>query len=227
MDHSFNPKSKPSFAQSSITSPIPVPTYGPGGTFSIFTSTHISTSPEAALRTALDYASYPKWNSFTPHVSIDSDPDAVDSTPAPAANNGNGDDVLQASLPPIAHNPTDLYPGACLTLTACMSRPLAWQNRVRLEVTRVEALSDNDGRSGYRIAWKSIGQPPWLLRAERVQEFVLVAGEGAAEGTEYRCWETFGGALAWLVRLFVGGLLRRRFAECAMDLKAWCEREGA
>jgi hypothetical protein len=34
-----------------------------------------------------------------------------------------------------------------------------------------------------------------------------------------------GDALAWLVRLFIRGLLRRRFAEFRADLKERCERE--
>lgn len=42
-----------------------------------------------------------------------------------------------------------------------------------------------------------------MLRAERTQEFVEVEVEGGAE-TEYVCWETFFGPMAWVVRLAVG-----------------------
>lgn len=217
-----NPASTPSPPISSLTSPIPVPTYGPGGTFSIFTSTHIASRPETGLRALLDHGSYHLWNSFTPHISINSQ-----APPQPTAD-GDGINDPQAvprSLPPVELGAGDLQPGMRFTLTACLTRapwPFALKNHVPLEITRVEALSAADGRAGYRVAWKSIGQPEWILRAERVQELVLV--EGGDGGTEYRCWETFGGPVAWLVKLLMGGSLRKRFAECALDLKVWCER---
>lgn len=43
-------------------------------------------------------------------------------------------------------------------------------------------------------------------------------------GTEYVCWETFGGVLARVVKLAVGGQLVKRFADYAMDLRGFVER---
>ena len=71
-------------------------------------------------------------------------------------------------------------------------------------------------RKGWRIAWRqrdSLLMPGWLLRSERVQEFVE-AGDGAE--TEYRCWETFYGLLAPVVRMAVG-------RQVAAGFDAWTE----
>lgn len=63
------------------------------------------------------------------------------------------------------------------------------------------------------MAWRTDGEaggviPTWLLRAERTQEFVEVEG---GTGTEYVCWETFYGPMAWVVKLAVGGKVAEGF----------------
>ncbi|KAJ4298678.1 hypothetical protein N0V88_003709 [Collariella sp. IMI 366227] len=81
---------------------------------------------------------------------------------------------------------------------------------IALEVSVLEPIipdNDDNGRKGWRIAWKqraSVFQPGWVLRSERVQEFVE-DGEG---GTEYECYETFYGVLAPVVRMAVSGRWR-------------------
>lgn len=62
---------------------------------------------------------------------------------------------------------------------------------------------DRRRRKGWRIAWRQRASwltPAWMLRSERVQEFVEV-GEGE---TVYYCWETFYGVLAPVVRMAAG-----------------------
>lgn len=82
-----------------------------------------------------------------------------------------------------------------------------------LQVSVLEPI-DEPGRKGWRVAWRTDGEaggvPTWLLRAERTQEFVEVEVEGGAE-TEYVCWETFFGPMAWVVRLAVGGRVAEGF----------------
>lgn len=56
------------------------------------------------------------------------------------------------------------------------------------------------------------------LHSERVMEFV--EGNG---GTDYVCWETFGGLLGSVVKTTVGGQLADRFGDYARDLKAYVE----
>jgi hypothetical protein len=49
------------------------------------------------------------------------------------------------------------------------------------------------------MVWKAIVIPggEWVLRSERVQEFLEVMLEGGSIGTEYRTWGTFGGPMAY------------------------------
>lgn len=84
-------------------------------------------------------------------------------------------------------------------------------------VTVVEPL---EGGRGWRVCWRYGDAKEWLLRAERVQEVVETE-----EGCEYVTWESFGGWMAGVVRLAVGGKLKERFADWGRDLKGFCERE--
>ena len=76
-------------------------------------------------------------------------------------------------------------------------------------------------RRGWRVAWKTRGMPSFVLRSERVQEFLEAAEDGNA--TDYVCWETFYGLLAPVVRLAVGPKLERGFGAWMDDLKARAE----
>ncbi|KAI1179219.1 hypothetical protein F4777DRAFT_502595 [Nemania sp. FL0916] len=210
--------------------PIPVPTHGPGGVFSIACSTHI-TSPTSTsttsnttgnnsalttLATVLNVAQYGTWNGFVPRARITS--------PAPADKL----EQVQGHIPPELRSLADKYgiiPGAKLRFDAIMV-PGGSSRAVDIEVTVLEAFavdspnpsstSTGDGgrkRQGYRIAWKALGFPGFLLRSERVQEFIESAdGDGECE---YRCWETFSGVLAYVLpvaqledgfRRWMGGL---------------------
>lgn len=88
-----------------------------------------------------------------------------------------------------------------------------------IEVTVLAAL--DDGRKGYRIAWKSTGRAHWQLHSERVMEFVETE-EGT---TDYVCWETFGGILGIAVKKTVGRQLVDRFGDYAKDVKGFVEAE--
>jgi hypothetical protein len=58
-------------------------------------------------------------------------------------------------------------------------------------------------------------------------EFVEIGMDGGVVGTDYSCWETFGGILAVAVKGTVGGQLVDRFGDYAKDVKMYLESGGA
>ena len=80
-----------------------------------------------------------------------------------------------------------------------------------------------DDRSGSRAVWLGKGYPDWALRSERVHEVYIKKG-GKQEEVVYNVYETFSGPLAWVVRMLLGGVLVRRFAQWNAELKAFMER---
>ena len=99
-----------------------------------------------------------------------------------------------------------------------------------LELVDEDAEIDGEGtrrrRKGWRIAWKqraSLLMPAWLLRSERVQEFIEASG---GSETDYRCWETFYGILAPVVKLAAGKQVENGFVAWQEGLKARAETRG-
>ncbi|MCJ1463030.1 hypothetical protein MMC07_001634 [Pseudocyphellaria aurata] len=182
-------------AISSIADPIPVPSYPTGGLFTILASTTIHASPSEILDVILDLDSYHKWNTFVPRAT-------VVSTPSSSSTN-NLDTRLQV--------------GTTLTLHAYMKGPGTACNEAPVLVTIIDKLGD--GRNGYRVVWKAMAFNAWLLRGERVQEMVDL-GSG---NTQYKTWETFGGPLAYVVRVLHKENLISRFRDCSNDLKGYVE----
>ena len=90
-------------------------------------------------------------------------------------------------------------------------------------MTTLEEISD-DGRKGWRAVWLGKNYPDWALRSERVHE--IYEREGEEGGTVYDCYETMSGPLAWVVRVFVGGMLERRFGQWNGELKGFVEGSG-
>ncbi|KAH6630394.1 hypothetical protein B0J18DRAFT_463260 [Chaetomium sp. MPI-SDFR-AT-0129] len=81
-------------------------------------------------------------------------------------------------------------------------------------------------RKGLRIAWKvrpSWLRPGWALRSERVQDFIETVGPDGKPATEYRCWETFYGTLAPVVKMAVGSHLEQGFDAWLRGLKERAE----
>lgn len=89
-------------------------------------------------------------------------------------------------------------------------------------VTVLERIEAEGGKKGVRIAWKGTGWSHWQLHSERVMDFV----ETEDGGTEYSCWETFGGVLGSAVKTTVGGQLVDRFGDYARDVKEFLEGGG-
>ena len=89
-------------------------------------------------------------------------------------------------------------------------------------MTTLEEISD-DGRRGWRAVWLGKAYPDWALRSERVHEIYERDGE---EGTVYDCYETLSGPLAWVVRVFVGGMLVRGFGPWKGSFMGFVEGMG-
>jgi len=84
----------------------------------------------------------------------------------------------------------------------------------------VEELGD--GRKGWRVAWAGTVAGGWLLKCERVHEFVETEEAGVVT-TIYTNWESFGGPLAPVVKMLEAKRLSERFGDWAADLKKFAE----
>ncbi|GAW17945.1 hypothetical protein ANO14919_074140 [Xylariales sp. No.14919] len=176
--------------------PIPVPTYGAGGIFAVACSTEIRAPALTCLEKVLDLPGYGTWNTFVPRAALT----APGHTPSDAPE-------VQA----LAARPGHVAVGAKVRFDAVMA-PGGAARAVDLEVTGLEAFDDAaGGRKGYRVVWKAVGFPHFLLHSERVQEFVEVqAEEDGTVRTRYACWETFGGWLGYVLpRAQIEGGFRR------------------
>ncbi|KAI0445340.1 hypothetical protein F4803DRAFT_571126 [Xylaria telfairii] len=170
--------------EAKCVAPIPVPTHGAGGVFAVACSTTIAGAALPCLEKVLDLPSYGAWNTFVPKASITS-PGASHRLPS------------TLELRDLASRPGFVAPGAKVRFDAVMV-PGGASRAVDLEVTSLEAFDVETGK-GYRVVWKAVGLPHFLLHSERVQEFVDgVAADGSVE-TRYACWETFGGILGYVL----------------------------
>ncbi|KAI1737564.1 hypothetical protein F4680DRAFT_428093 [Xylaria scruposa] len=170
--------------EAKCVAPIPVPTYGAGGNFAVACSTTIAGPALSCLEKVMDLSSYGTWNTFVPSASL--------TTP------GNTSDLpVTSELRDIASRPGHVAPGAKVRFDAVMT-PGGASRAVDLEVTSLEGF-DVDGKMGYRVVWKALGIPHFLLHSERVQEFVEDVGQDGRPVTKYACWETFGGVLGYVL----------------------------
>lgn len=209
------PELLPANTQSAILpGTLPTPSHGPGGSFTLACSTTISAAPTACLAAMLKPATWSQWNTFCPRATISDFP-----SPPPAIPTGLD---LTSSM----DGKEALVPGTKVTFDVHMGLDANLTNRQSILVTRLEELADSAGdvqRRGFRVAWKAEGFPGFLLRSERVQEFVEADGGAACE---YFCWETFYGLLAPVVRLSVGGKLIAAFGAWMDGLKRFVEGGG-
>ncbi|KAJ3571873.1 hypothetical protein NPX13_g5234 [Xylaria arbuscula] len=117
---------------------------------------------------------------------------------------------------------------------------------VELEVSFLETFTPNEHEAGdgdgdghpigdakgtrttingtaYRVAWKGTFTPGFMLRSERVQEFVEYVAADGSVWTRYSNWETFGGLLGYVLprEQIVAG-----FQKWTTGLKEAVEGEG-
>ncbi|GAP83173.1 hypothetical protein SAMD00023353_0401810 [Rosellinia necatrix] len=194
--------------------PIPVPAYGGGGAFSVACAAVIAGPALACLEKVLDLPGYGAWNTFVPTASVVAAASASPLPPSPSSDAPAPPPELAA----LAARPGYAAPGARIRFAAVMV-PGGAPRSVDLVVTALEAFTppnsnnddDDDGGGvatvGYRVAWKAVGLPRFVLRSERVQEFVerrrrsadRRGGGGGVVETHYATWETFGGAVAYVL----------------------------
>lgn len=194
--------------------PIPTPTHGPGGSFSIIASQHIAAPPDTVFAALLSHPTWPSWNRFVRRVTVLSAPPPPSSPPSSSSSS-----ALEAA---IATDDGSKYikKGTKMTFEVHMNPDDAKSSiNQNMEVTLLEPFDSTDPQRGWRVAWKGTSIPSLVLRTERVQEFVS-DGEG---GTEYTCWETMYGPLAPVVRLTQGAKLESGFEAWGVDLKKRAE----
>lgn len=173
---------------------------------SVMAKTYIAAPPAAVLMTVRNTNEWHKWNSFCPRCIIDP------KSPQPSPRSGNA--ALETG------KESWLEVGSIAMIEVFMNGDGLVEGKKKsrdqgIVVTKLEKLSEG---KGYRIAWKSMGYSHWQLHSERVMEFVEKDG-----GTEYVCWETFGGLLGSVVKAMVGRQLVDRFGDYARDVKGFVE----
>lgn len=193
----------------SLVDPIPVPTHGLGGTFTVLAKSYVAAPPSVVLQTIRNTNEWHKWNSFCPRCVIDPK-SALSLTPS------SGNAALEIG------KEGWLEVGTIAVLEVFMTGEGLVEGKKKsreqgIVVMKLEPLVG--GRKGYMIAWKSTGFSHWQLHSERVMEFA----ENPSGGTDYCCWETFGGLLGSVVKATVGGQLVNRFGDYARDVKAFVE----
>lgn len=93
--------------------------------------------------------------------------------------------------------------------------------KMKLLMTTLDKMNEPD-KNGFKVVWLGKGYPDWALRSERVHD-IYEQDEGG--GTIYDVYETFSGPLAWVVKLFVGSTLVKRFRQWNGELKVFVERQ--
>ncbi|KAI1079619.1 hypothetical protein F5B20DRAFT_158379 [Whalleya microplaca] len=195
----------PSNQEATWTSPLSTPSYGDGGSATIICSTSIAASPSTCLGIMLDATTYASWNKWIPKVLVNTPNHSSPSLPAALAH-------LAASKPEQM-----LFLGTEFTFEVLINSKV---QRSDLVVTVLDDC-ERDGRKGLRVCWKTRGDP-WYLRAERTQEVL----EGIDGGTDYFCYETFYGPVAWVVKTFIGSELTKGFKLWMEGLKEAAEEKA-
>lgn len=198
---------------SSVAGPIPTPTYGTFGSFSVLARTHVAATPSAVFTLIRDTKNWNKWNTFCPSVTLS--PKSPPPQPSSDPNIPTG-------------NPGYLELGTIGTIDVFMNGDGLVPGRKRsrtqgIIVTSLSAIvpTSESPKEGYRLSWKSTGFSHWQLHSERVMEFLAITLENGEPGTEFSCWETFGGVLSSLVKATYGHTLVERFGDYQRDVKAF------
>ncbi len=179
-----------------LRSPLPTPHWGQqgGAAFTVRAITTTKVTPSTVLRTLVDTKKYPVWNRFVPRVTF----------PDPSANPKGH---LQEGVLFTEH--VDMYGNG---------KPSGLV-KMKLLMTVLEETENGSGGKDYKVVWLGKAYPDWALRSERVHH-ISCNSDGT---TTYDVFETFSGPLAFLVRVFVGGALVKRFKQWNEELGRYAE----
>lgn len=200
----------------------PSATHGTGGSFSVISSAHIAASPDVVFSALLSHREYPSWNRFVRLVTVTST--GPSPTCEPNTSSAEADSTALETALLNDDGSRYLRKGMQMTFQVHLDPDNARLSTGQgMEVTVLEPFDPQDRRRGWRVAWRGTSMPSFVLRTERVQEFV----DDGRGGTEYTCWETFYGPAAPVTRLATGRLLQKGFRCWTEDLKATAEKIAA
>lgn len=183
--------------EASLQDPIPVPTHGNGGSFSVLATAHINAPPSACLAAIRDTSTWSKWNTFNPSVTID----PKSPSPSPILEIGT-----IASVKVVMDDLKDASRDQGIVVTF-----------IDQDISKKSA-----GKQGWRLAWKATGYKDWQLKSERVLEFV----DDGNGGTEMAVWDTLGGAMGKMAKMTAGKEMVGSFRRFVADFKGWVEGEA-
>lgn len=204
--------------------PIATPTHGPGGNFTIIASTHIAAPPDTVFQVLLDHAHWPAWNRFVRNVVVNATPPSPTPTTFAPVDQDDGTTYLQKGQAVTFAVHMDAENPASSAMNQGMEITLLEPFDVGGDGTTTSTTTETtEAKRGWRVAWKATSFPSFALRSERVQE-VVDDGQG---GTEYTCWETMYGPLAYVVKWTQASALERNFRIWGEDLKERAETVAA
>ncbi|PNS16444.1 hypothetical protein CAC42_178 [Sphaceloma murrayae] len=178
-----------------MPAPLPTPEIPTGGVFSASASVTINAPASVIYEAHVDSTSWPKWNTFVPHLEIKSQPPGTDA------------------------QSTRLVQGTDMSFTVQMSPRMSTKSTEQITSVSPAPKPEDAPGTKYQIAWASRMAPALVMRSHRVNEITKV-DEGKCE---YTSWMTFAGPAAYAVKWTQESTLQARFEDWVRDLKAYCE----
>jgi len=162
----------------------------------ITVSKEIDAPIERVWSVLMDFPSYVEWNPFIRSITYvdDSKQEQADQSQTLAAGSHL---LFRVNLPPTMENVKPHSEAFVLVVSV--------------------------DRAQYRVCWKSIDFPTWIMRGERWQ--VLTAlGDNK---TVYTSQEVFVGPMSYVIKWMLGDKVKLGFEAAASGLKARCEQSTA
>lgn len=155
----------------------------------------IEAPAEHVFRILRDANTWKDWNTFCPEVSVEY-PDAQHTRTS-------SDTMI-------------IEKGALVTEQVRMKSDSNLRPQKVLVTSYMDTMEEK-----YSVGWEARGIPRVLLKSDRMNEVIPIAGQHACQ---YRTWEGMGGPLSYVVKAMYGRVLRDRFIDWASDLKGYAEK---
>lgn len=164
----------------------------------------------------INTATYPQWNSFSPKVTVHSQPQGIDT----------GDSKLRVGTSFTFHIVMDSKKPTSYTDTQLrvvdVSTPEQPSSYIPQTTLDSEPSFQSDLGRLYRVSWTTEGGfVAKGLKTERFHEIVPLSAESCA----LRTWECQGGSLARVVKWMYKDTLSQKFADWCEDLKRESEKQ--